>query len=669
MESPLKEKFDKTFTPRRIFSQSPQKSFEDLKRPRSLIKVNLFQKLKLQEYMKKLDISPSPIRCKNPFAIKEDEIYSPSPRKNKIFYIDPREPCIEELIDSMLSNRQSPLRKDTNVCAKSLDPKLTNSFLKEMVHIAKHGIKKKITLDLLNNHAKASEAEEFWNNHISGKAAVRWDVFQESFIRFLILSINTSQGYIRKLNWEAFFSKLYESISISDESFSLWPRIISYPNTLICRGKLVRCDDWKIFVETGAFKSTLLSCISNDCHFIKDLWQGNNFTYACGTQYKGQWNSYLREGQGTLTFPSGEIFQGIFFNGLRHGFGIFEGNGYYYKGDWDNDQIHGFGTMNYPNGSTFTGEWEHENPRNGTLKWADGIYTGELNTYCLQGQGKLITIDGDIKKGTWVRGKLNGNGEIKLKNGHRYSGIFVDDYLDGKGALETEEFFVEGWFKKSKPHGFATKKWYNGDIYEGFFLKGKPNGKGCLKNDNGDIYKGDYIRGKLNGKGEFTNNDGVKYEGEFVDHLFHGRGVLKFIFTENKCIYKGEFREGKFHGKGQLKIENIGDYFGDWVAGVKDGAGTLTLHKMTYKGKFVNDIVHGNGSIYFYDGSYYTGEWIEGIPHGRGEALDSDNNWFSGLFINSKPLLKNPLNDEIFEELAIFKKQTENIAKIEVIKI
>lgn len=162
IESPRKDvHLDKSFSPRKIFEPSLQKSFEELKRPKSLIKVSLKHKLKLQEYMRRLDITPSPVSYKNPFAVKENDSPASSLKRNKLFYVDPREPCIDELIESMLSNSSSSLRKDSNLCAKSLDPKRTNHFLKEMMHIAKNGIKKKIRLDLLEDNTRACDAEEF----------------------------------------------------------------------------------------------------------------------------------------------------------------------------------------------------------------------------------------------------------------------------------------------------------------------------------------------------------------------------------------------------------------------------------------------------------------------------------------------------------------------------
>lgn len=42
-------------------------------------------------------------------------------------------------------------------------------------------------------------------------------------------------------------------------------------------------------------------------------------------------------------------------------------------------------------------------------------------------------------------------------------------------------------------------------------------------------------------------------------------------------MYDGYWKEGKMHGKGKLSFEN-GDYFqGEFVAGVRNGVGTLFI--------------------------------------------------------------------------------------------
>jgi hypothetical protein len=58
----------------------------------------------------------------------------------------------------------------------------------------------------------------------------------------------------------------------------------------------------------------------------------------------------VRHGKGTLTFVSGNVYQGEFKSGHKHGYGTFTGDGFIYQGDWLDDYPNGFGTIKWENG-------------------------------------------------------------------------------------------------------------------------------------------------------------------------------------------------------------------------------------------------------------------------------------------------------------------------------
>lgn len=73
-------------------------------------------------------------------------------------------------------------------------------------------------------------------------------------------------------------------------------------------------------------------------------------------------------------------------------------------GDWKHDVRHGFGAYYYANGDVYEGHW-----RKG-LKEGLGTYTWANSK--------------DIKfLGTWIRGRMNGPGQLIMSN-HRYHGYF-----------------------------------------------------------------------------------------------------------------------------------------------------------------------------------------------------------------------------------------------------
>ena len=75
----------------------------------------------------------------------------------------------------------------------------------------------------------------------------------------------------------------------------------------------------------------------------------------------------------------------------------------------------------------------------------------------MEGEGTYKWPNGDLYKGTWVKGKRNGRGVFCFKKNWKYSGTFVDDQPDGFGRLEENGvLFYEGNFKAGAQHGQGT---------------------------------------------------------------------------------------------------------------------------------------------------------------------------------------------------------------------
>lgn len=65
----------------------------------------------------------------------------------------------------------------------------------------------------------------------------------------------------------------------------------------------------------------------------------------------------MPDGFGKATFPSGDIFEGTYSNGRRHGKGKYTfANGAYYEGDYADNVKEGQGTMEYPDKGKYEGE-------------------------------------------------------------------------------------------------------------------------------------------------------------------------------------------------------------------------------------------------------------------------------------------------------------------------
>ena len=62
--------------------------------------------------------------------------------------------------------------------------------------------------------------------------------------------------------------------------------------------------------------------------------------------------------EGVQTFENGDVYQGAFKDGKKHGKGILRTrNDRSYEGEWKYDKPHGFGINTFPNGKIYTGPY------------------------------------------------------------------------------------------------------------------------------------------------------------------------------------------------------------------------------------------------------------------------------------------------------------------------
>ena len=134
--------------------------------------------------------------------------------------------------------------------------------------------------------------------------------------------------------------------------------------------------------------------------------------------YEGEWVDDLRHGRGKIQYKNGNVYEGEFRSGERHGqcvftnvaantvyTGNFEKNNYFsghgkmifhntgniYEGEWRNNKMQGFGVMLYATGDKYEGEWSDSstNPNSDRT-----------------GKGKYTKANGTVKfEGNWVDGK------------------------------------------------------------------------------------------------------------------------------------------------------------------------------------------------------------------------------------------------------------------------
>lgn len=178
---------------------------------------------------------------------------------------------------------------------------------------------------------------------------------------------------------------------------------------------------------------------------------------------------------------------------------------------------------------------------------------------------------------------------------------------------------IKGQKLKGRYDGMGVIKLKNGDIYFGDISDGKPNGIGvficndnnCLfDNENAKLYIGRFKNG-LKTRGKCIDFDSeLIYSGEFSDDrpVSPGNqdenylGIFDYITAEdNNWVYLGELMQGIPNGKGIIIFFN-GDYIiSDFINGERTGIGLY----MTSDGEWQTEKCRSDNCVVMSSSSYY----------------------------------------------------------------
>lgn len=123
----------------------------------------------------------------------------------------------------------------------------------------------------------------------------------------------------------------------------------------------------------------------------------------------------LRCGKGTLTYNSGNVYDGEWRDGAANGIGEKRyANGDVYRGCWVDGKRSGRGGYLYARGDYFEGMYADDEPN---------------------GYGVLQTVNGDRYAGHWKDGKKDGKGRETLHDGRLFIGHWKAGHKQGRGKL------------------------------------------------------------------------------------------------------------------------------------------------------------------------------------------------------------------------------------------
>ena len=193
------------------------------------------------------------------------------------------------------------------------------------------------------------------------------------------------------------------------------------------------------------------------------------------------------------TFPSGGVFEGLFKNGLAHGYGthVYQSNDEIdrYSGLWASGKKEGFGTLIYSDSSRMEGHWKSGELHYGEYQGSDGViltgkwnqsslsegkmktefneeFTGSFNPDGSFAKGTFLSSDGDRYTGHFQANSYHGSGVLEQKDGSLSSVVLRRDFCGGGGLGKTEWIHLLGNFQK----WFARWVWHSARLNRSYLF-------------------------------------------------------------------------------------------------------------------------------------------------------------------------------------------------------
>lgn len=414
--------------------------------------------------------------------------------------------------------------------------------------------------------------------------------------------------------------------------------IFKFINGDVFEGKFQ--DDEAIF---GVYKSQ--SGDTYEGHFVDEKYHG----YGCkvsqteGWKYEGEWREGVRQGLGKCEFLEGHplhgvVYEGEWYNDNWHGKNTTTySNGDKYSGSYHDNMKNGVGTYTFATAELFECRYDFE-PCASTSTPHYAEYSGDFVNDRFHGTGKMTYgSESTYYKGEWKDGKRNGKGDY-ISVDLTYSGDWIEDEMHGEGSfkyLQSGESYTGGISNGAK-HGYGVFKYANGDEYDGQWENGTCHGKGkMIWKSTQTTYEGDYFNNQRTGYGKCVFNEGTPqestYDGEWMNDTFHGSGTWIYPSEtgSGQDKYAGEFNMGQKHGNASYTRASDGSvHTGMWDNGIEPCTGQWQFKtKDVFLGTYSEFDCEtgkrglGHGEIKYIDGGSYTGDVIDSAKHGHGKLI------------------------------------------------
>jgi hypothetical protein len=268
-----------------------------------------------------------------------------------------------------------------------------------------------------------------------------------------------------------------------------------------------------------------------------------------------------------------------------------------------------------------------------TLYLSQLKYEGESKDGLPHGRGKYMIDGGVWYEGTFVEGRMEGQGKMTDPYDARsyYEGAFADNVPEGQGRMVySDGTYYSGSYTGGKRQGAGQIHFADGSLnFDGHFEDDALSGPGTLWTEEGDKYVGSFLYGMMFGPFKQYHDGKLVYDGEFQGSYKEGPGKE---YVDDSLVYDGEFMYGLRNGTGKLYKAGKLQYDGEFDNGRPNGQGTFynTDGTKEYTGDVGNAERTGNGTIYYKDGTYYAGEVYRGKANGEGKLYNKDGTLKNG---------------------------------------
>lgn len=426
--------------------------------------------------------------------------------------------------------------------------------------------------------------------------------------------------------------------------------------------------EWKKNFAHGKGKLEYTDGTFYEGEFIKNRIQEGFLSFSNGTRYAGKFSVDERNkdkfSEGTVIFRNGDIFKGVWCNGIPQNAtyitktgvvkNYYKENDFFYYDDTDGSsgkQIlvntediyeggfkegrkEGFGFLfsSYPHYETF-------NNLNGKLhgKYNCNYISGG---YCYEGNYEHGKRVGKWKYQT-VKGYLF-EGDADFKNGTVTFPYMNEDYFTGEVEIKFQNIIFRNGtynYKESsgKYHQIHVKDLKTVGELEIQTAKAFDFSQVCSKLENSKI---SVQRPILNGEHTYCYPDGSVYIGNFVfDFIYVHKDDLP------RCYSKGRNSDGI-----QIRKMDIKDAY-RYSNMIEPSALEIKFH-----GALIRGLKEGNCEIEYSDGSMFKGNFVNGIKYGNGVFTDKDGNTFSGNYVDGEldgPIIVKRANGDEIHSTAI----------------